>query len=144
MPALNHILDRFRPAPSPGRAGPVGVPSDSKIKPADELGPIFAALAAVQAECQAILARSDAQADDVVRSSRERVATIEAEAVVRAETARTTVAAAARTAVENEHAEVLLAARVQAAEIAAQGAAAIPSQVLEAVERVRALAAERR
>ncbi len=144
MAALSHILDRFRPAPAPGRAGPVGVPSDSRLTPDDELGAVFAALAAVQAERQAILARSTRQAEEIIASGRERIEAIEAEAAVRAEAARTSAAAAARAVVENEQAEVLSAARSRAAEIAATGAAGIPSQVVEAVERVRALAAEPR
>lgn len=54
MPGVRDLLDRFRPAGAPGPAGATGVPADRPESVAEELAPVFAALAAVEAECDQI------------------------------------------------------------------------------------------
>ena len=144
MPALATFLDRFRPAPAPGRAGPVGVPSGTRLNSADELAPVFASLAAVEAECAAIRADAVRRAEEVGRAASEQVATMDLQAAAAAETARVTAAATARAAAEADRADELSEAHARATETYASGLARISTLVAAAVDRVRALGTEPR
>lgn len=77
MPRVRDLLLRFRPAGSPGPAGPAGVPADHADRLAAELEPVLAALAPTQEEATAI-----------VEDGRRAAAGIRAAAAARAEALR--------------------------------------------------------
>jgi hypothetical protein len=54
MPTVRELLNRFRPAGAPGRAGRAGVPADRAAELSAELAPVFQALAATTAEAAAL------------------------------------------------------------------------------------------
>jgi hypothetical protein len=55
MPRVGDLLDRFRPAGTPGPAAAAGVPADRRAAAAEEeLAPVFTALADVERECTAL------------------------------------------------------------------------------------------
>ena len=138
--SLRGILDRFRPSPLPGRAGPVGIPTDVRLTPADELAALFPALDTIEAECAAIREASARRAEQITHDAAQRTERIETDAVSQAQLERGTVAAALRAAAEQHHAQEIAAASRRAEEIRANGLAAITPQVSAAVARVSALA----
>ncbi|MGW6542066.1 hypothetical protein ACWGBH_04300 [Streptomyces massasporeus] len=79
MTGFRDFLTRFRPAASPGRAAPSGVPADRSAELRAELTPPLALLE--QAEAQARAVREQAEAD---AASRRREAEGRAEAMVAA------------------------------------------------------------
>ncbi|MFE9644498.1 hypothetical protein ACFYO0_10315 [Streptomyces sp. NPDC006365] len=79
MTGFRDFLTRFRPAASPGRAAPSGVPADRSAELRAELAPPLALLE--QAEAEARVVRE--QADDAA-ASRRREAERQAEAMVAA------------------------------------------------------------
>jgi hypothetical protein len=54
MPGVRDMLERFRPAGTPGAASTVGVPADRRNAVAAELEPVFAALSDVVRQCEAV------------------------------------------------------------------------------------------
>jgi hypothetical protein len=62
MPTLRELLNRFRPAGTPGAPGGAAVPADRVAELAAELAPVFEALTAARAEADAIRAASVTQA----------------------------------------------------------------------------------
>jgi hypothetical protein len=140
MPTLRSILDRFRPAPAPGRPGPLGVPSEKRLSAADELAPVFAVVDSIDAECTALRAEGMQRADQIWRAAEERAAQIAADAAVRAQEERAATTAARRAAAHQQYVDDVAAAQRQADEIYTKGLAGLPPKVAAAVERVRALA----
>src|SRR5450432_3155560 len=119
MPALRDILDRFRPAPGPGRPGPVGVPSEATRMAADELRPVFAALDDVAAQCELIHDDGHRRADQIRQAADADIATTRSQAVSTADTVRAASAASVRATGETRHAAELTVARHEAAQIRA-------------------------
>lgn len=56
------LLERFRPAGTPGAASAAGVPADRRDAVTAELEPVFAALADVERECDVLLDTARANA----------------------------------------------------------------------------------
>lgn len=140
MTTLRAILDRFRPAAPPGRPGPVGVPSEAKFTPADELAPVFAILDSVETECSAIRTRAERDAAAIVGAAGEYAKAVEADAVGAADRQRAAVAAALRAAAQTQFAEQVNAAKQEADLIRAAGTAELDSVVAAVVDKVRAIA----
>jgi flagellar biosynthesis/type III secretory pathway protein FliH len=138
VPGVRDLLDRFRPAGAPGPAGAAGVPADRQESAADELAPVFAALAEVEAECERIRreaaqaaawrrAEAAEQARAVVAQARGRAASIRAAAAtrIREDTAAELAQLAARTTAEAD-------------ELRRRSARQQPQLVSIVVDRVRA------
>jgi hypothetical protein len=68
MMDVRTFLDRFRPAGAPGAPTAAAVPSDRAARVADELAPVFEALAATMAECDEI--RGTARSEATTRTQR--------------------------------------------------------------------------
>ncbi len=141
MPAtLRSILDRFRPAPAPGRPGPLGVPSETRLSAADELAPVFAVVDVIDAECAALRAEGVRRAAEIWRGAEERAAQIAADAAIRAQEERAATTAQRRAAAHQQYVDDVAAAQRQADEIYTKGLAGLAPKVTAAVTRVRALA----
>lgn len=139
MPALRDILDRFRPAPGPGRPGPVGVPSAATSTSADELRPVFAALDDVIARCEAIGGEGRRQAAEIRQAADLRLANVRSRAATTADETRAASAASVKAAGQARHAAELAAARSEAARIHADGIEKMIPCIAAAVSRVRSL-----
>jgi len=139
MPALRDILDRFRPAPGPGRAGPVGVPSTAVLTGADELGPVFAFLDDVIARCEAVRVDGQRQVAEIREASTVQLARLRAQAATAADEARAASAAAVQAAGRARQTAELVAAQRDADRIRADGVQRMPPYIAAAVSRVRNL-----
>jgi hypothetical protein len=89
-------LRRFRPVGTPGGAGPVGVPEDTRDGVPAELVAVFAALDATIVECDEIRTRSRQQAAERVAAAQAEAAGLEAAARVQASGERAELVAAIR------------------------------------------------
>jgi hypothetical protein len=139
MPALRDILDRFRPAPGPGRAGPVGVPTAAIFTGADELEPVFAALDDVLARCETIREDARRQVAEIQETADLRLASLRAEAATTADQARAASDASVKAVGQARQAAELVAAEDEAARIRADGIERMTPYVAAAVSRVRNL-----
>lgn len=139
MSPVRDLLQRFRPAGTPGKAAAAGVPADRARDLAAELQPVFASLAATEAECRSIvsLAERDSQriraeartrANDLVAAARERVRSVRADA-----------AAAVLARAEAEADAALRGAEREAQAVRAGAVQRMPSYVSRAVHAVRML-----
>lgn len=111
MPNPRDFLDRFRPAPAPGAASRVGVPSDRARQLSAQLGPVLALLAATHKECEHIVATAHRDARLMAEQALREAAATTADAARRADTAR-----------DSATGEVIAAARSQAGQAAAAAA----------------------
>jgi hypothetical protein len=69
VPHLPDFLNRFRPAGAPG-AGLAAVPADRQRDRESELGPVLAVLDAPSAECAALVAGAQRDADQIIAAAR--------------------------------------------------------------------------
>lgn len=79
MTGFRDFLTRFRPAASPGRAAPGGVPADRSAELRAELAPPLAMLEQAEAEARSVREQADASA-----TARRREAEAQAETIVAA------------------------------------------------------------
>lgn len=97
MPGLRDVLDRFRPAGTPGAAtSGVGVPADRRAAAAAELEPVFAELARVARQCAALRREADDEATHLLGESTARARTLVTQARHDAAAERATAAARRR------------------------------------------------
>ncbi|WP_433518746.1 hypothetical protein ACQP2T_26545 [Nonomuraea sp. CA-143628] len=96
MARLGDVLARFRPFGVPGAAAALGVPVDYAADQAEELAPVFSALADVQADCMNERWRAQRLADQAQEGARVRAAAIVSAARAEAEAERVRSSAAAR------------------------------------------------
>ncbi len=94
MSVMLDRLRRFRPVGTPGGAGPVGVPVDSRAGVPAELVGIFEALDAVIAECREIREQAERDAAELVGAAHREAAGLVAQAGARATAERAEAAAA--------------------------------------------------
>ena len=139
MPALRDILDRFRPAPGPGRAGPVGVPSAAVLTGADELEPVFASLDDVIARCETIRTQGQRQAAEIREAAAARLGNVRAQAANDIDQARAASAASVKASGEARQAAEMVAAQHEADRIRADGIERMSPYIAAAVSRVRNL-----
>jgi hypothetical protein len=135
---VRDILDRFRPAGTPGAATAAGVPADRRESAAAELEPVFAALAETVARCAAVRREAAAKAEHDRHEAAERAHAILARAHAGAEAERASAAAALRQDAELSASEGLRRAMARAEEIRRAGGARLPDLVERALDRVRA------
>lgn len=137
MPAVRELLERFRPAGAPGRAGAAGVPADREKLAADELAPVFAALAEVERECDRIRQEAaDAAAarrTDAAASARATVARARSEAAG----IRAAAAARVREDIAAELAELSGRTAAEVSEVRRRNVRRQPQLLSMVVERVR-------
>jgi hypothetical protein len=138
MPGVRDLLDRFRPAGAPGRAGAAGIPVDRQAVTVAELDPVFAALAPVTAECARL--RRDAEREAARREAA--AAELARALVARAREAvaadRAAAAARVREDMAAEVAQLVEAAAAEADEVRRRGAQRLPWLVSRVVDLVRA------
>jgi hypothetical protein len=138
MPRSRDILQRFRPAGTPGAAANVGVPADRVAELGAELAPVFGALEETQQ--QAVMIRSEAVAE---AQRRREVALERAAAVVstaRREEAAERGEASVRTSsrAAEETAAAMAAAERDVAALRARAAAQMPTYVGRVINATRA------
>lgn len=139
MPALRDILDRFRPAPGPGRPSPVGVPSPSRSTAAEELQAVFAALDDVLMRCDAMREEARRQAAGIREATDLQLASVKSQAVTTADQTRAAARASVQSAGRARHAAELASAQEEAMRIRADGIARMSPYIAAAVSRVRGL-----
>ncbi|WP_433074168.1 hypothetical protein ACQP1P_26885 [Dactylosporangium sp. CA-052675] len=140
MTTLRQLLRRFRPAGPPGAAGRVAVPADRAARAEEELRPVFAALAAADAEAAAIRAAAEAEAARRQRRAGLAARRIVAAAQARSQQARAEAFAAARAdtarAAETVMADARRAAEALRARARTRLDAAVPPIVSAALDEV--------
>jgi hypothetical protein len=92
VPTLGDFLSRFRAIGAPGSASRPGVPADRAGELRAELAPVFAMLAAADAQCAATIADGRQTAAQVAGDAADQAARIAADGRERAEAARATAA----------------------------------------------------
>ena len=88
MASARDLLERFRPAGTPGAAAPAGVPYDRGAALEDELRPVLALLSPTEERCAAQLREAAAQAEQIRADAAAQGAALLAQARLRAEEAR--------------------------------------------------------
>ena len=109
MPRSRDILQRFRPAGTPGAASNVGVPADRVAEIGAELAPVFSALADTQEQAAAIRAEAATEAERRRQVAVERAAALVA-AARRDEAAERSEAALRTSTRASEESDAVLAA----------------------------------
>ncbi|MFG2859180.1 hypothetical protein [Streptomyces sioyaensis] len=138
MAGFRDFLMRFRPAGSPGRAAPGGVPADRSAELSAELEPSLTSLERTEAEARAIREQAASRASETRRGAERQAAEIVERAHARAHDLRAESADRVRRAAEAEAAELLASAERDAAVVRRRADARMP--VL--LDRVSALVAE--
>ncbi|EKX64131.1 hypothetical protein Sipo8835_11115 [Streptomyces ipomoeae] len=114
MTGFRDFLARFRPAASPGRAAPSGVPVDRSAELHAELAPPLALLEQAEEEAQAVRERADATAASRRREAERQAEEIVAEARAQAGRVRAHAAEQVLRAAEGEAAALLTEAEREA------------------------------
>lgn len=140
MPSTRDLLQRFRPAPTPGAATATGVPADRRDERDAELSGVFAALAEALAESAEIRRAASVEAQRRRDRARVEVAARLAEARLEAESVRAQAVATARARIETSVAESRGAAEQRAREITQDADRTRAGDVAAVVDAVRALA----
>ncbi|MFC5957222.1 hypothetical protein ACFP51_22920 [Streptomyces pratens] len=138
MTGFRDFLTRFRPAASPGRAAPGGVPADRSAELRAELTPPLALLEQTEAEARSIRERADAAAASRRREAEGQAETIVAAAHEEARQVRARTAEQVLRAADGEAAALLAEAEREA--VAVHGRARSRAPAL--VDRVLALVLE--
>ena len=132
------VLDRLRPAGSPGAAAPAGVPVDRRAGAAAELAPVFAALADVEDDCRRVRAAATAEAARRRQAGIQRAADLLARARLGAEGERAAAAAELRRRADTAAAELQSRADREAAELRERALRQRSQMVGAVLDRVRA------
>jgi len=140
MPSTRDLLQRFRPAPTPGAATATGVPADRRDERDRELSGVFAALAEAVAESREIRRAATVEAQRRRDRARLEVAARLAEGRLDAESIRAQAVVTARDRIETSTAASLGAAEQRAREIEEDAARTRAEDVAVVVDAVRALA----
>ena len=135
MPRSRDILQRFRPAGTPGPASSAGVPADRVAEVAAELEPVLALLADTQEEASRIHRAAEQEAERRRRVAAERAGALVASAHRQAGSDRAAAAVRVSQMVEKENAAALAEAERAATAVrdrAAEWMPALLDQVLTA------------
>lgn len=130
-------LRRFRPVGTPGGAGAVGVPEDSRGGVPAELVPVFAALDAVIAECADLRAQASRQAADVLATARAEADRIVSAARDQAAGERAGITAAIRARGDDEVDRTLATATTDAGALREAGLRQMDRLVAVVIDRLR-------
>ncbi|GAA1599250.1 MULTISPECIES: hypothetical protein [Kribbella] len=131
-------LRRLRPVGTPGGAGPVGVPEDSRAGVPAELVAVFAALDATIAECEEVRTRSGQQAADLIAAARTEAAGLVSDARTRATGERAEIAAALQARGDAEVERTRAGARADASDVRQAGLQRLDILVAAVLDRLRA------
>lgn len=131
-------LRRFRPVGTPGGAGAVGVPEDSRSGVPAELVAVFASLDAVIAECEELRAQAAEQAADLIATARTEAAGIVSDARTRATGERAEITATIRARGDAEVDRTLATATADADDIRRTGLRQMDRLVNLVIARLRA------
>jgi hypothetical protein len=138
MPGFRDVLERFRPAGTPGAASPVGVPADRRDAVATELEPVFAALSEVVRECDVVRRDAHEAATHLAADSGEQARALVAEARRNAPTERAGAAARRRDDAADELARIGREAETAAEEVYERARTRLPVLVERVAAAVRA------
>ncbi len=136
--AVRDLLDRFRPAGTPGAAAPSGVPVDRNRQREDELMPVLVLLAETEQESDAVRRSGRDRAEHARSEANAVAASTVATARDQAEAARAEAAARQHRINEARAADEMKAAHRRAGEIASTASERSPAVVDAAVQAVRA------
>ncbi|MGZ4494448.1 MAG: hypothetical protein ACXVWU_07105 [Nocardioides sp.] len=142
MPRPRDILQRFRPAGTPGAASAAGVPADRVAEAAAELEPVVASLADTQAEAARIRSDARREAQRLRQEAAEQAHELVASAHRRAEAERAEAVLATTRHAEEETAAARAAAALEAEDARRRATERLPGYVDRAVELVRAAIVE--
>lgn len=117
MTGFRDFLTRFRPAASPGRAAPSGVPADRSAELRAELAPPLALLEQAEEEARNVRERAEAAAAARRESAERQAEAIVAAARAEADRVRERAAEQALHAVEDEAAALLAEAEREAVDV---------------------------
>jgi hypothetical protein len=137
MGSARDLLERFRPAGTPGAAAPAGVPYDRSAALEDELRPVLDLLAPTEQQCVAVLDEAGARADALRDDAAARAAASLSQARLRAEEARADAAESRRRISDEEGAAELERATRAAAEVGALARRRLPGLTARVVAAVR-------
>lgn len=137
MAGLRDILDRFRPAATPGAPGRRGVPVDRAAERESELAPLFAVLAETEQAAADVRRRAVAEADRVRRDAQRHAETLVADARTRVEAVRAGARANAMASVDREREQARLATRHVTEQRRRRAAEKTPALVARAVALAR-------
>lgn len=138
MPHMRDILSRFRPAGSPG-AGRAAVPADRRSERESELGQVLILLDGPNAECAAMIAAAQREAEEIVSSARNEADAIIAAARRQAASDTDQTVLAARAAARVAATAIETAGAAEASAIGARARARLPALADQAVARLREL-----
>jgi hypothetical protein len=127
MTSARDLLERFRPAGTPGAAARAGVPADRARSLREELQPVLDLLEPTEAECDGVRARGAELTARVRRDAATRAASTLATARTQAEAARAEAAAGRRRRSDAEAARELEAAHLEAADVVRRSLARTPA-----------------
>lgn len=140
MPSTRDLLQRFRPAATPGAATATGVPADRVSERAAELDGVFAALEDTVAEADEVRRAADAEAQRRRDRARQEAAARVAQARLDAETLRAEAVARARDCIAASGPGSRAAAEHRALEIEQEAGRTRTDDVAAALASVRLLA----
>lgn len=143
MPRSRDILQRFRPAGTPGPAASAGVPADRVAEVAAELEPVLALLADTQAEASRIRREAEREAERRRLRATESAGALVASAHRQAGADRAAAAVRVSRRVEEEGAAALAEAERAAAAVRGRAAERMPALLDQVMAATRdALRAE--
>ncbi|MEV0787851.1 hypothetical protein [Kribbella sp. NPDC050459] len=138
MSTMLDRLRRFRPVGTPGGAGPVGVPMDSRTGVPAELVPVFRALDAAIADSEEIRARASEQAARLIATARTDAAGMVMDARARATGEQAEVTAAIQARADSAVEQLLTTATAAAVQLQEAGSQRMDNLVEAVLDRLRA------
>ncbi len=138
MPGVRDLLERFRPVGTPGPAGPVGVPADSRADLEAELAPVLAGLQETERQCEQMRAAGRARAERLITHARTRAEATVADAGLRAANERADAVADQHQRQQVQAEGELSRATQEAHRIARLAAERIPALAARVVDAARA------
>jgi len=137
VPSARDLLERFRPAGTPGAATAAGVPADRREAVAAELQPVFAALAETERECDEIGHAATAAAEERAAGTTRRVHAILDRARAEAPAERAAAAALRRDHEATDLDRIVAAGRAAVATETRRAGERLPQLVTAVVAAVR-------
>ena len=138
MPRSRDILQRFRPAGTPGAASPAGVPADRVAERGAELEPVLALLSATQEEASRVRVVAEHEAEQRRTQAMARASAIVADAHRQSAAERAAAALRVSRKAEEENAAALTEAENAAAAVRRHAAERMPLYLDRVMSTTRA------
>jgi vacuolar-type H+-ATPase subunit H len=138
MASARDLLERFRPAGTPGAAAPAGVPYDHAAALEDELRPVLALLSPTEERCTTRVQEAVASADQIRADASARKAALLAKARLQAEVARAEAAEGLQRRSDEEAAAEMEQAAKAAGEVRARARHRLPEITARVLAATRA------